>query len=256
MSEAVMTPSVSAAAEHRDPIGARIGMWLFLLTELLLFGGLFLLYAVYRSRFSADFHYAASHLDSLVGTLNTIILLTSSLTMALSVTALAHGRRRHAASLLAITIGAGLLFLVNKYFEWAHKFGESLVPGSTALARHTPGENVFYGLYFAMTGLHGLHVVAGVVVLGIMLALIARRPRRSFDVTNLSASSLSMASDHDDVWHHTDESPARRARITLYYDESRAVIESLAVRLENCGLYWHLVDVIWIFLFPLFYLIS
>jgi cytochrome c oxidase subunit 3 len=253
-----ISPAHAAASHdaHRDPVGARIGMWLFLFTELLLFGGMFLLYAVYRSRFSSDFHYAAQHLDSTIGALNTLILLTSSLTMALAVTALARGRRRAASVLLALTIAAGLVFLVDKYFEWAHKFEHALVPGSATLMRHTPGENVFYGLYFAMTGLHGLHVLAGLLVLGVMLHLIARRPRRSFTVEDLATDSLRLDDAQRSVWRHHDESPARRARITLFYDESRDVIESLLVRLENCGLYWHLVDVIWIFLFPLFYLIS
>jgi len=185
-------------------------MWLFLLTELILFAGLFLLYAVYRFQYSADFHFAASALDSTVGAINTVILLTSSLTMALAIHAEETKKRTAAMVWIGLTITAGLAFLVNKYFEWSHKFHVGIIPNHPELTQRTHGENLFFSLYYTMTGLHGIHVVLGLVVLAVLLAILWRAP---------AASN-----------HH--------------------------LKLENVGLYWHLVDVVWIFLFPLFYLIS
>ena len=211
-----MSASAQAAQHvHRDPVGARIGMWLFLFTELILFAGLFLAYAVFRLKYAADFHYAAGELNVAIGTINTLILLTSSLTMVLAIAALERVQRRLCAFFTSATILLGLVFLINKYFEWSHKIHLGLYPNSPALAVKPPGEVVFYGLYYTMTGLHGLHVLAGMGVLAWMLVLI------------------------------------------LHYPQSRDFrVESLHIRLENAGLYWHLVDIIWIFLFPLFYLIS
>ncbi len=185
-------------------------MWLFLFTEILLFGGLFLVYSVYRTMHTAAFHEAAAELDVALGTANTVILLTSSLTMALSITALRRGARTASLRYQAATILFGLVFLVNKYFEWSAKVGHGIYPGAGELLGREHGHILFYGLYYAMTGLHGLHVLAGLVLLGIMLG---------FTVTgSISAQRFG--------------------------------------RLENAGLYWHLVDLIWIYLFPLFYLIT
>lgn len=184
-------------------------MWLFLFTELILFGGLFLVYAVYRFQHPEAFRLAATELDTLVGTVNTIILLTSSLTVVLSVTAIRKGKKHLAQLFLMMTQILAVAFLVNKYFEWSHKFAVGLYPKSPGLLNKPPGEILFFGLYFTMTGLHALHVVIGMVVLGVMMYFIAK------------------------------------GRIT----------RSNFVRLEAGGLYWHLVDIIWIFLFPLFYLI-
>ena len=193
---------------HRDYTGAKLGMWLFLFTEILLFGGLFLVYSVYRSMYAADFHEAAKGLSTVLGTVNTVILLTSSLTMALAITALRRGNTRQSVLLQAATIVLGLVFLVNKYFEWSGHIHEGIYPNATALLARGNGQVLFYGLYYVMTGLHGLHVVAGLVLIGIMLALTVRRQITGSDQG----------------------------------------------KLENAGLYWHLVDVIWIFLLPLFYL--
>jgi cytochrome c oxidase subunit 3 len=191
--------------------GARIGMWLFLLSEILIFGGLFLLYSVYRFRNSADFHAASLELSRVFGTLNTGILLTSSLTMVLSIFSL-HGKgdRRRAALFLGATILLGCAFLVVKGFEWTEKFRHGLYPSSPVLLERPKGEVLYFGLYFTMTGLHALHVIVGIGVLCTMLAFLRR-------------GSIG---------------PERIAPF------------------ENAGLYWHLVDIIWIFLFPLFYLIS
>ena len=202
----------SAAAEshvHRDDTGSRMGMWLFLFTELILFGGLFIVYAVYRYAHPDAFHLAAVELNTFVGTVNTLILLTSSLTVAMSITAVQEGRKGFALSLISMTIIMGLAFLVNKYFEWGHKFEVGIYPGSPDLLAQPQGVILYFGLYFVMTGLHALHVVIGLVVLMYVFEAI------------------------------------RRGRINA----------SSFVRLESGALYWHLVDIIWIFLFPLFYLL-
>jgi cytochrome c oxidase subunit III len=198
--------------ETRDhSVGARIGMWLFLLSEILIFGGLFLLYAVYRSKHPADFHAASLELSRFDGTLNTAILLTSSLTAVLAIFSLQEQNRpRRTVLFLGATIACGLAFLVVKGFEWAAKFEHGLYPNAAVLLRRPPGEILYFGLYFTMTGLHALHVIIGIGVLSVMVSFVLR---------------------------------------------GKATQERSAA-LENAGLYWHLVDIIWIFLFPLFYLIS
>ncbi len=188
----------------------RIGMWLFIGTEILLFGGLFLLYSAYRYDFAADFHAASRELSRLDGTLNTAILITSSLTVAIAVLALERGERRRAVAFLLATLALALSFLVVKGFEWGTKFLHGLYPRSATLLARPKGEILYIGLYFTMTGLHALHVIVG----GSVLAVVAGMIRRG----TVSAE--------------------------------RPVI------LQNAGLFWHLVDIIWIFLFPLFYLIS
>jgi cytochrome c oxidase subunit III len=206
----VSTPaSIEMGHTHRDDEGTKIGMWLFLFTELILFGGMFLVYAVYRFRHAEEFHLAAVQLDTLVGTVNTIILLTSSLTVAMSITALRQGRRSLSLLFLSMTQVLALSFLVNKYFEWAHKFEHGIYPQSPTMLALPPGEILYFGLYFVMTGLHALHVIVGMVILAFMMRFIVKG----------------------------------------------SVSPSAPVRLEAGGLYWHLVDVIWIFLFPLFYLL-
>ncbi|MBM3316673.1 MAG: cytochrome c oxidase subunit 3 [Candidatus Eisenbacteria bacterium] len=228
-------------AHHRDAVGAKLGMWLFLFTELLLFGGLFLLYAVYRTRFPSDFHFAATTLDPLVGTVNTLILLTSSLTMVLAVAALERGRRRAAQAFLAATMALGALFLANKASEWAAKIGHGLFPRSGLLLDRTDGENLFYGLYYGMTGLHALHVLVGLGILAVIWGLLARGPRRGGE-----------AAAERGTERLGSEAAAERGTERL---GSEAAAER-GIQLENAGLYWHLVDVVWIYLFPLFYLIS
>jgi cytochrome c oxidase subunit 3 len=193
---------------HRDYTGAKVGMWLFLYTEVLLFGGMFLVYSIYRTRFPMMFHKSSEELSLALGAANTVILLTSSLTMAMAITAVQRGRKTLSLMFQAVTIAFGFAFLVNKYFEWTAKFEHGIYIGSPEI--ETYGENMFYSLYYVMTGLHGLHVLIGVVVLLFMLVFTAKG-----------------------IVHRGD-----------------------FVKLENSGLYWHLVDIIWIFLFPLFYLIS
>ena len=214
-------------------------MWLFLFTELLLFGGMFLLYAVYRAKNPADFHYASLNLDTKAGAINTGILLTSSLTMVLAIGMLERRNRKASFWLLVITIAFGIWFLINKYIEWSHKIHHGIFPGSEELTGRTAGENLFYSLYFLMTGLHGIHVIAGLIVLGFMAWMVACPHRRSLPITDLPEGMR-----------------ANAVSVTVEYGLDPTLDEQKMIRLENAGLYWHLVDVIWIFLFPLFYLIS
>lgn len=193
---------------HRDDFGSRLGMWLFLVTEIVLFGGLFIGYSYMRYLYPAEFHRGGGELNATLGIINTVVLLTSSLTVVLAIVAVQRAEKKRAMLLLGSTLALGLVFLVIKSFEWSAKFHHGIYPNSPHLATLPPGEQVFFGLYFTMTGLHGLHVIAGLSVLAVLL-----------------------------WWVATD-----RIRQDRY------------IHLENGGLYWHLVDVIWIFLLPLFYL--
>ncbi len=208
MSGPTPVPSSSHAESHKDYEGAKFGMWLFLFTEILLFGGLFILYSAYRARYPLEFHDGGQHLNVFIGVSNTLILLTSSLAVAISITAVRKGERTLAIACVATTIALGAFFLVNKYIEWSGEIHRGLYPNSPTLLQHPKGEQIFFGLYYSMTGLHGLHVIAGITVLSIMLVLLVRGKISRLDFN----------------------------------------------KLENAGLYWHLVDVIWIFLLPLFYL--
>jgi cytochrome c oxidase subunit 3 len=201
-------PASHSHAVHKDYQGAKLGMWIFLFTELLLFGGLFILYSTYRAIYPHDFHAGGQHLNAVIGIINTVVLLTSSLTVAVALSAIQKGSRRLTLQCLGATIVLGILFLANKYVEWSEEIRRGIYPNGPELEKLPNGGKIFYGLYYAMTGLHGLHVLAGVAVLAVMLAF---------------------------VWKN-------RVTTTDY------------VKLENAGLYWHLVDVIWIFLLPMLYL--
>lgn len=194
---------------HRDDFGAKLGMWLFLFTELLLFGGLFILYSVYLARYPLQFASGGHQLNVVLGTTNTVVLLTSSLFAAMSVTAIKRGEKRRTLMLLSGTIACAGIFLVIKYFEWSAKFEHGIFPNSPKLIAGPPGESVFFGLYYLTTGLHGIHVIFGGVLIGWIGTLV------------------------------------QRGRIN----------QGDNVSLENVTLYWHLVDLIWIFIFPLYYLI-
>lgn len=194
---------------HKDYIGSKLGMWLFLFTEILLFGGLFILYSVYLHKYPLEFHTAGQELNVYFGAGNTVVLLTSSLTMALSIIAIQRSDKKLSMILLSITLILAFAFLVNKYFEWGAKFHHGIYPDSSHLLERPHGEIIFFGLYFTMTGLHGLHVLIGAAIIIYNLIMIKRDKINSHDF----------------------------------------------VLLENTGLYWHLVDLIWIYLFPLFYLI-
>lgn len=194
---------------HKDYAGAKLGMWLFLFTELLLFGGLFLLYAVYLKRYPQEFAAGGRQLDWVMGTANTVILLTSSLFAAMAVSAVQRDERRRAVWLAGGTILCAAGFMAIKYVEWSAKIGHGIYPGSEQLKAGTPGESVFFSLYYMTTGIHGLHVLIGAALLG-------------WIAVKVKAGEVH-AGDY--------------------------------VLLENGALYWHLVDLIWIFIFPLYYLV-
>jgi cytochrome c oxidase subunit 3 len=196
--------------EHRDDIGARLGMWIFIFTEILLFGGLFLVYAIMRHHYEAQFHQAAHHLNAFMGALNTVILLISSATVAMSITAVQKGQKKTALIMLGITLICAMGFLINKYFEWGHKFHLGLYPGSELMLSLNHGAVMFYGLYFLMTGLHMFHLIVGAIILMIIMVKVM----------------------------------------------NGSIHAGKYVLLENGGLYWHLVDLIWIYLFPLLYLLT
>jgi len=190
--------------------GAKMGMWFFLITEMLFFGGMFLLYSVYRFRYSLAFHTAALDENLLIGSINTAVLITSSFTLAISISAIRKGNRTLSLGLQACTILLGCIFLVNKYIEWSAKISQGIYPDSALLILKGQGEILFFGLYYVMTGIHAFHVIIGIAVISVMLLFTWRDKinRESF------------------------------------------------VKLENTGLYWHFVDIVWIFLFPLFYLVT
>lgn len=241
--------------EHHDSIGAKMGMWAFLVTELLLFFGIFLLYAIYRTKYPDDFHYSGGFLNTVLGTVNTVILLTSSFTVVMAIAMLERGKRKWAIINLLITIVLGLTFLVIKYFEWSAKIHHGLYPGSEELMMHTKGENIFYALYYGMTGLHGLHVLIGLIILSIMTYIIARSPRKMYSLYDSNVHRITVLNEKGEQLLQ-DYADTKITKIAIFYEENPEVNERNLVRLENAGLYWHLVDVIWIFLFPLFYLIS
>lgn len=200
---------VPNSGHNRDDEGKKLGMWLFLFTEVLLFGGLFLVYAIYRFEFFDEFKIIAEHMNITLGAINTAILISSSLTVAMSITAIKKGQDNIAVLLLFITILLAMSFMVNKYFEWSEHIHHGYFMGKDVFNGLIHGEGMFLFLYYFMTGLHGLHVVVGAVLLS----------------------------------------------ITIYRIIHGKIHQNNYVFQENAGLYWHLVDLIWIYLFPLFYLL-
>jgi cytochrome c oxidase subunit 3 len=190
----------------------KLGIWLFLVTEVLLFGGLFGAFAVFRAWYLPAFVEAHHHLDKVLGSVNTVALICSSLTMALAVRSSQQSKKALTAVFLSLTIALAFVFLTIKFFEYSHKFEHGLLPGRFWHAEGFvhPEARIFYGLYFLMTGIHGLHVTIGIALITWVL------------VRNLKGQFSSR-----------------------YY-----------VPVEGVGLYWHLVDLVWIFLFPLLYLIG
>jgi cytochrome c oxidase subunit III len=205
-----MEQSTVTAHVHRDDEADKLGMWLFIFSELLLFGVLFLTYSVYRYLHPVAFGLAADELDVVIGTINTVILLLSSLTIAMSITAVQTGRTQHAIILLGATLFLSLVFMVNKYFEWSDKISHGLYPGSEQMQGLGQGDTLFFGLYYMLTGVHAIHMIIGMAIIGFVIYEVKRGKINKGDYAYL----------------------------------------------ENTGLYWHLVDLIWIFLFPLFYLVT
>jgi cytochrome c oxidase subunit 3 len=211
-----LSEAVSAYVAHQfddaeqQKEASTLGMWVFLVTEIMFFGGLFTAYVVYRSSYPLAFAHASHHLDVMLGGINTAVLIGSSLTMAMAVHAAQLGHRRSLIAFLLSTIVLGSTFLGIKGYEYAHKFHEGLVPGPAF--RYSGGEaaqaELFFSIYFAMTGVHALHMVIGVALLAVLVV----QSRKG--------------------WYGAG-----------YYTP-----------VEVSGLYWHFVDIVWIFLFPLLYL--
>jgi cytochrome c oxidase subunit 3 len=191
---------------------AKMGMWIFLLTEILLFGGLFVAYGIFRAWNPDMFYNAHKFLDVTLGTLNTIVLITSSLTMALAIRSMQVDKKNQTVFFLILTLLFAIVFLVVKYFEYSHKIELGQLPGKFYTFSGVEGSNphIFFSIYFSMTGLHAIHVIIGMLVI---IWVLLKTVKNKF------------SSD--------------------YYTP-----------LEMTGLYWHLVDMIWIFLFPLLYLIG
>ncbi len=186
-----------------------LGMWAFLVTEVMFFGGLFGAYTVYRFLYPEAFAAASHHLNYVIGAINTAVLIGSSMTMALAVRAAQLGNRRNQVVFLLLTIVLGSTFLAVKVVEYHDKFVHHLVPGPHFHFEGPPEAQLFFGLYFAMTGMHAVHMIIGIGMLA-TLTVLASRGRFSAD----------------------------------YYTP-----------VELGGLYWHFVDIVWIYLFPLLYLI-
>lgn len=202
------------SAEH-EYISSKFGTWVFLVTEILMFGGLFVGYILFHEKFPEMFHAGSTFLNWKLGALNTVVLLLSSLTMALSIYYAQKGQKGLVLFNLYVTLFCGLIFLTVKYFEYTHKIHEGLLPGSYFSYTGPETElysnlGMYFSFYFVMTGLHGSHVLAG---MGLITWLIVRAHKGEFG--------------------------------PKYYTP-----------LECTGLFWHLVDLIWIYLFPLLYLIG
>jgi len=211
-------PNHSTALAHQfDDIeqqhdSASLGMWIFLSTEIMFFGGMFLGYALYRGKYAPAYAQASRHLDVLLGGINTGVLLCSSLTMALAVHAAQLGGRRTVVLFLIATIALGAVFLGIKAYEYYEKFEEHLIPGHDFQFEgpNATHAQLFFSFYFALTGMHALHMIIGI---GMMLIMILLTMRKKFSAE--------------------------------YY-----------FPIEMAGLYWHFVDIVWVFLFPLLYLVD
>jgi cytochrome c oxidase subunit 3 len=198
---------------------AKLGMWAFLVQELLFFSGLFVAYGVYRSWYPEMFVAASHQLDKIMGATNTIVLLFSSFTAAMAVRSSQLGKKNATTGYLLVTIGCAFIFLVVKYFEYSHKFHAGLLPGRffAPHAAHLvpnapplpPNTGSFFSIYFMMTGVHGVHVIVGI---GVMIWILMRNLRGEFS-------------------------------------------KEFFTPVDIVALYWHLVDLVWIYLFPLLYLI-
>jgi len=197
--------------DHQKEVSL-LGMWVFLTTEVLFFGGMFLAYSIYRHAYPSAFAAASHEMIVWAGTLNTVVLITSSLTMALAVQAAAAGQRRALLLFLTITIVLGCVFLGVKAYEYRTEYLEHHLPGHgfEFEAPYAPQAQIFFSLYFMMTGLHAVHMIIGIGIMAVMFWL---------------------------AW---------RGTITREYSSP----------IEISGLYWHFVDIVWIFLFPLLYLVG
>ncbi|MFP3556756.1 cytochrome c oxidase subunit 3 [Paraburkholderia sp. SIMBA_049] len=199
------------AAQQEE--ASTLGMWIFLATEVMFFGPLFFGYLYGRTHFPEGFAAASRHTDAMLGTINTAVLLTSSMLMAIAVQARKMNAMRLASRMLFFTAASGAIFLVIKGTEYWKEWHEHLVPAAGfafSEPRHADAAELFYFLYFGMTGLHALHLIIGIVMV-VVFALGLSRDDRRF---------------------------------------------AAAERIEVAGLYWHFVDIVWLFLYPLLYLVG
>jgi len=195
---------------NNDYEGSKLGFWLFLFTEIMIFGALFLVFGFYFMQHTEQFVKESATLNIYLGGLNTFILLISALTMGLSLVKLRNGKISESKKYIWYTIVLAILFVSIKiFFEWAHEIHLGIYPGGATLADMDHGAQLFFGLYFTMTGLHGFHIIVGVATMLWVLSLI---------------------------------------------NSGKVTPENFVV-LENTALYWDLVHLVWVFLFPLFYLI-
>lgn len=198
------------SADHQYST-AKFGIWLFMATEILMFGGLFVLYAIYKHKYPGIFIEGSRSLDWKMGCLNTAVLITSSLTMALGIYFLQKNQKNKAVFSLFFTVACGAVFMIVKYFEWTHKFHLGIFPGKYFAATAEYGNQaLYYSIYYTMTGLHGVHVLVGMGL--------------------ITWVAIKAAKGHFGPHYYTP--------------------------VEGVGIFWHLVDLIWIYLFPLLYLID
>ena len=207
-SSSVVAPYFSNIEQQREV--NMLGMWVFLATEVMFFGGLFMAYAAYHLAYPVAFADASKELNLVLGGINTIVLLCSSLTMALAVHSAQVDKKKALVIFLLLTIFLGVVFLGIKAVEYGEKFNHHLVPGPNFMFEGPPESQLFFSLYFATTGLHAIHMIIGIGVLTYFLTKALRNQLTS-----------------------------------LTYDP-----------LEMVGLYWHFVDIAWVFIFPLYYLVD
>ena len=232
-------PAVHSALQHhfenmeQQREAGTLGMWVFLVTEIMFFGGMFLAYTLYRYKYPEAFAVASNHLDIKLGVTNTVVLIVSSFTMAMAVFSTQVGKQHNSIIFLILTMVLGMTFLGIKAVEYHDKYRDNLIPGQLIPSRpfnpevakagdtdahklHLPpgvakgNVEMFYWIYFAMTGMHALHMIIGIGILTVILIL---------------------------AW---------RGRFGPEYHAP----------VEISGLYWHFVDIVWIFLFPLLYLLG
>ena len=195
---------------NNDYTASKLGFWLFLFTELMLFGAMFLVFAYFFYKMPQEFQDASATLNLMLGGTNTVILLISTYTMGMSLIFLRKNDIEQTKAKIYITLALATVFLIIKYIEWSTEISHGIYPNSEVLNSMKDGEILFFGLYFTMTGFHGLHIIIGI---GLML------------------------------W-------------VLYLIKKQNVTQENYVILENVALYWDLVHLVWVFLFPLFYIIG
>lgn len=195
---------------NNDYTGAKLGFWIFLFTELMLFGVMFLVFSFFFYRYTHDFVDSSKDLHLLLGSINTIILLVSTYFMGIASLRIKENNPEKSKKMIYITIILAIVFLVIKYFEWSAEIEHGIYPDSEALNSMAAGNILFFGLYFTMTGFHGLHIIIGIAIMLWAVKLINKK----------------------------------------------RISQEKSVILENIALYWDLVHLVWVFLFPLFYLIS